>query len=131
MRSNPQGVKVPGPGLQREVLAGVVLATSQSWSEYLYALRTYQSKLQQDETFYNLHAALRSKDKAEAKKAEEAITKFIGSIQTKANTAKMGVRTCPPCLLRRDQPLTRPKRASTKVEFSSSIISLFGGNFTF
>lgn len=86
-------MKVPASGVKREVLAGVVRSTAESWSEYQYALRAYQSKLQQDAAFYELHANLANKDAAKAQAARSAVISFIQSIPTKSELAKKGVRT--------------------------------------
>ena len=88
-------MKVPETGVKREVLVGVVRSTTESWSEYEYALRAYQSKLQQDVAFYALHADLASKDATKAKAARTAIIDFIAAIPTKSDLAKKGVGTLP------------------------------------
>lgn len=92
-------MKVPAKGLQRDVLGGVALTSLQSWSEFLYALRMYQSKLQQDEAFYKLHTVdLHSKDPKVVKAAATAVFNYIKSIQTGASTAKQALCTYHDCV---------------------------------
>ena len=89
-----QGVAVPEPGLKRDVLTGMVISTLESWSEFVYALRAYQSKLQLDPAFYQANQALRSKDAKEAEQARNTVISFIRSIPTKSELAQRAVRTC-------------------------------------
>jgi F0F1-type ATP synthase delta subunit len=85
------GVAVPEPGLKRDVLTGMVISTLESWSEFVYALRAYQSKLQLDPAFYQANQALRSKDAKEAEQARNTVISFIRSIPTKSELAQRAV----------------------------------------
>lgn len=77
--------------MERTVLTGVISSTTESWAEYMYALRSYQAKLQQDAAFLQANADAVGQDANAAKKARTAIAAFIKSIPTKSEKAKNGV----------------------------------------
>lgn len=79
--------------MERTVLTGVISSTTESWAEYMYALRSYQAKLQQDAAFLQANADAVGQDANAAKKARTAIAAFIKSIPTKSEKAKNGVST--------------------------------------
>lgn len=79
--------------MERTVLSGVISSTTESWAEYMYALRSYQAKLQQDAAFLQANVDATGQDANAAKKARTVIAAFIKSIPTKSEKAKSGVST--------------------------------------